>query len=153
MNLTLRELQRLSQRLQGRPLSVVDAELRQLHLEAQDRIAVKEHVTHLDIAASRQRPRGVRMVAVGEMAHDRNEWHPGQAQQPTTEIERLLTQIGVDFSGRRLYSERELDDMLQHAGVTSPEHRIAVKFEARARGLIRPPRPKPRHNFISASGE
>jgi hypothetical protein len=129
--MTLRELQRLVKDLHGKSAQAVDQALRDQRLDPTERIAVKREMA----ATAHQR-----LHARGEMAHDHAEWRPDRPMAPQSEVERLLTKIGVDLSGYKGYTEPEMDALLQQAGIADPTQRIALKFEAESRGLLRPPR-------------
>jgi hypothetical protein len=124
-----RTLLALSRDLQHKSATEVDKILGQKYRDPQERLSVK---IQIDAMAATGRS----MRALGEMAHDRAEWSPGAPDpRPRSEMDRWLDRIQVDR--QRTYTEAELGTLLDQAGVTEPEQRIAVRLECRAQGLTR----------------
>jgi hypothetical protein len=153
--------------LRGHSPQQVDAELRRRHLDPDTRLAVK---LEMRAAADASRPRGLQLRALGELATDR-----AAEPRPKSAMDRLLDRAQVDPT--RTYTDAELTERLQQAGITDPEQRLCLRIECHARGLVRDPNEadrllrnlgidgpvhleavervmdKPRQSFLSAGGE
>jgi hypothetical protein len=125
-----KEVVRLAKSLAGKSEKDIGEALRRQHLDATERLSVK-----LEIKAQ-----AAQRKLSASLATDGAQWRQERPLQPQTEIERLLSRIGIELGSARQYTEAEMDEMLRHAGVTDSTQRIALKCEAEARGLLLPPR-------------
>jgi hypothetical protein len=140
----LRELQRIVHDMAGKSDQAIDQALREMRLDAQDRLAAKLELS----AVAQQRTIAARLAA------DDAEWHPAQPMQPMNEIERLMQRAGLLPGGK--YTEADIDEGCRLAGIVDPTQRLAIKVEAEMRGMLtsrQTDRESPRLHAMRASAE